>query len=157
MVTKTAGESTVVNVDLGLVDLLNGLIAAIVSGLRSPQWTSEGEDPGKIPVRSLCNILHEMQQEAEFARDLRYLDFRRIGDNSVSDALGDFLFLGGAWDAHRVPNPRITTITLSEPRAKNRIRQLESEYGLEAIQRLTRMADRFILSLRANARPASQH
>ena len=130
-------------VDLGLVDLLNGLIAKVVVDLRE----RFGQSAGKIPVGALCNILHDMQQEDEFAHDLRDLDFRKIGGNSVSNALGDFLFLGGAWGAHTVPNPALSTISLDEERAQKRLQKLDARYNGHALEKLTQMADRFLTGL----------
>jgi hypothetical protein len=128
---------------MGLVDLLNGLIAQVVAQLRE----QFGPSAGKIPVGAFCNILDEMQRSDEFAFDLRDLDFRRIGGNSVSNALGDFLFLGGAWGAHTVPNPALSTISLDEERAQKRLRKLKERYGEGGVEKLARMANRFLIGL----------
>jgi len=131
------------DVDMGLVDLLNGLIAKAVVKLRDVY----GESAGKIPIGALCDVLHDMQQEEEFANDLRDLDFRKIGGNSVSNALGDFLFLGGAWGSHTVPNPALSTISLGEDRAQKRLAKLEGRYGKAATRKLERLVDRFLEGL----------
>ncbi len=126
---------------MGLVDLLNGLIAQVVVKL------CKRKSPGKIPVRAFCNILHKMQQEPAFANDLRDLDFRLIGGNSVSNALGDFLFLGGAWGGHTVPNPSLSTISLDQVRAQKRLEKLSARYGPDARHKLEQMAERLLEGL----------
>jgi len=137
---------------IGTVDLLDGLIAMVAEKLRSNK-VQGSEDSGTIPVSAFCNILHAMQQRSEFSHELRHLDFRVIGDNAVSCALGDYLFLGGAWDAHRVPNPRVRTITMSSTRAQATIRKIESDFGSEAMRTIQQMTDHFLEAL-SKAPPA---
>lgn len=122
---------------MGTVDLLLGLLAALSLKLGQE---SESET-FNISVGQLTNALHDLQRRPEFEQDLDYLDFDQIGDSSYSEALEDFLFQGGTWGQHRVPNPAIATICLDKRAAERRLEKIEAEFGPEGQSKVERLRD----------------
>jgi len=129
---------------VGTVDLVLCIIAAATLELRK-----KGSETPNIPLRTLCNKLHQLQAEPVYEGALEYLDFDRIGDNWVSKGLSDILFQGGTWGLHQVPNPSLPTISLEESRAKRRMQALEEDYGRAARQRVEEMASELVAGISA--------
>ena len=124
---------------VGTVDLVLGIIAAASLKLRQL-----GAETPYIPLRTLCNKLHQLQTNPVYERDLAYLDFDRIGDNWVSKGLNDILFQSGTWGLHQVPNPSLPTISVERSRAERRIRAIDEEYGVTARLRVEAMASELV-------------
>jgi hypothetical protein len=126
--------------DMGTVDLLLGLLAKVAVRVKDEHQQSKVH----IPVGELSNALHELQQRPEFQEELQYLDFDRLGNSSYSESLENFLFQGGTWWQHQVPNPAIASISVDESQAKKRLDTIKSQYGDEGVLRVNRLADAFL-------------
>ncbi len=74
----TIESDTVGDVRMGTVDRVLGLLAEVIRRL----YVESNVSPVNLPVSDIYNILHQMQMSPEFAEDLRYLDFDRIGEDS---------------------------------------------------------------------------
>jgi len=125
---------------IGTTELILGLLAAVAEKLR--KRSGDAADAGTIPVRLLCNVLHQLKAESpDFRDELKYLDFRRAGDNSTSNTLERILFAGGTWGLHYVQNPALVAIAVPPSQAQRRLDDFEASFGADAQKRLDQIAE----------------
>jgi len=125
---------------VGTTELILGLLAAVGEKLRGR--TGSTPDVGTIPVRLLCNVLHQLKAESsDFRDELKYLDFRSAGDNSSSNTLERILFAGGTWGLHYVQNPALVAIAVPSSQARKRLQDFEANFGAVAKERLDQIAE----------------
>lgn len=131
-------EASQVREEMGLVDTLNGIIAAVSKKLFDRYGKPKGFKSGEF-----IDGIHTLSIIPEFSDYFMDVDFRNMGnDRWYSSALEDFLFLGGAWGGYDFVD--WGQIYLYPKRCEKRIENFRKKFGDDAINLLEQMADELI-------------
>ncbi len=114
---------------MGTVDTLNGLLATLYILQREK---TESENVGFTPL-TICNTLYTLRNDSRYHEALKYIDFRRCGENSYSSTLERYFFSGEVWGFFRRQGRFGELLYITEKESQRTLHELQEKHGEEVL------------------------